>query len=373
MSSVPISSFTLRLDSRIWDAVVCIDRSAHVSIALILDDDGRLINTVTDGDIRRGVLSGLSLDEPVSKLLPVKLRTPHAEALTAPVGMPRASLAQLMRDNGVRQVPLVDADRRVVDVVVLTDVLAQTTLPLEAVVMAGGMGQRLRPLTDGMPKPMLAVGGRPLLELIVGQLRTAGIRKIHISTNYRAEMIENHFRDGSGFDVEVSYLREEQPLGTAGALALIPSPALPLLVINGDILTHTDFGAMYAFHKEHSAALTVGVRKYEFQIPYGVIESQGARVRAVNEKPLMGYMISAGMYIVEPAALATIPRGQYCDMTDLIQRQIEQRSVVVSFSILDYWLDIGRPADYERAQDDASSGRYRAAEPASVRESNAKK
>jgi NDP-sugar pyrophosphorylase family protein len=230
-------------------------------------------------------------------------------------------------------------------------------LPINAVVMAGGFGKRLRPLTDSMPKPMLPIGDRPMLEWTIGQLRKTGIQQISLTTHYMPEAISEHFGNGDGFGVKINYVHEETPLGTAGALGLLGKVDGPLLVINGDILTQVDFRVMLNYHQKHKACLTVGVRRYEIQVPYGVVECTGARVDKVSEKPQMPFLVNAGVYLIEPTALQFIPPGRNFDMPDLIQRLITENLIVVSFPILEYWLDIGRPGDYETAQEDVRTWR----------------
>ncbi|HEU4322736.1 MAG TPA: sugar phosphate nucleotidyltransferase [Roseiflexaceae bacterium] len=225
-----------------------------------------------------------------------------------------------------------------------------------AVVMAGGLGTRLRPLTDQMPKPMLPLGNRPLLELIVDQLRAAGACRVALATHYRANTIAAHFGDGGRFGIPISYLVEEQPLGTAGALALLEPCEGPLLVMNGDILTDLAVGHMLAHHHAHSAEMTVAVRQQEHQIPYGVLESEGPLVTAIREKPMLHYQISAGIYVLSPAAHRHIRAGQPCDMPDLIQELLRAGRRVVCFPVHGYWLDVGQPDNYRQAQEDLRAG-----------------
>ena len=353
-----ISSLFVSLDSSIRQVVECIDRSGRVSIALIVDDESRIISTITDGDVRRGILAGISLSEPVSKLLPIKAQSPHAVPVTASVDTDPNQFLTLMQEKAVKQIPLLDKDGRVVDIVILSEILTQPKLPLQAVVMAGGLGTRLRPLTDDVPKPMLSVGGRPLMELTIEKLQKAGIEHVDVSTNYRAVNIVEHFGDGKAFGIELNYLQEDRPLGTAGALGLMDTPEKTLLVINGDIITHVDLGKMFSYHKKQQAELTIGVRQYGVQVPYGVIDCDGPNVRKLREKPQISFLVNAGVYLLEPSVYAYISKGERLDMTDLIQRLLDSNSKVVSFPIIEYWLDIGQPADYERAQNDAKNGKY---------------
>jgi len=359
MSSPPISEFSLKINDSIRDVIACIDRSARISVALILDDNGRLINIITDGDVRRGILAEFSLNDPLSKLLLIKSQMPHPTAVTASINTDPSLFLRIMQENEVKQLPLVDSKEKVVDIVILSELLPLSKLPLQAVVMAGGLGTRLRPLTDNIPKPMLAVGGRPLMELTLEKLKNAGIERIDISTNYRASNIVDHFGDGKAFGLELNYIQEDRPLGTAGALGLMDTPKGTLLVINGDIITEVDFETMLTYHKEHEAEITVGVRQFSMEVPYGVLECEGSRVRELKEKPQLAFLVNAGIYLLEPSVYSFISRGEHLDMTDLIQRLLTSRRPVVSFPIIEYWLDIGQPADYERAQVDALAGKYK--------------
>ena len=216
--------------------------------------------------------------------------------------------------------------------------------------MAGGKGSRMRPLTEEVPKPMLPVGDQPLVEIILHQLRDAGVKRVHMTTHHKSEKIYKYFGDGSDFGVELSYVSEDRPLGTAGGLGLMKAPEETLLVINGDILTEVDFRAMVAYHREQRADLTIAVREFDLQVPYGVVECEGAVVRHLREKPLLKFFVNAGIYLLEPVVHRYIPNGQRFDMTDLIQDLIDQGRSVASFPVLEYWLDIGEPLDYERAQ-----------------------
>jgi NDP-sugar pyrophosphorylase family protein len=223
--------------------------------------------------------------------------------------------------------------------------------------MAGGFGTRLLPLTEDLPKPMLPLGDQPLLELTIRKLQQANIRYVNITTYYLPEKISDYFGDGKEFGVEINYVNEDEPLGTAGALGLLAIPDEPLLVINGDIITQVDFRSMLSFHRTHQADLTVGVRQYEVQVPYGVMECEGVHVKQVREKPTYHYLVNAGIYLLEPTVYRYINRGERFDMPDLIRHLIEEGRTVVSFPIVEYWLDVGQHKDYEQAQLDMEEGR----------------
>ena len=321
-----------------------IDRSGK-GIALVLDDSQRLLGTVTDGDIRRAILTGIDLDTSVEQLL-------NNQPLTAPAGTSDSTLLHLMNESGVRQIPLLDENDRVVDVMLLSDLVKELELPIRAIVMAGGLGTRLRPLTDTLPKPMLPIGSRPLLELIVERLKQSGIRRLNVATHYKGEIISEHFKDGQDFGVEITYVKEDQPLGTVGALSLLEDSEDPLLVINGDILTRVDFREMLNFHREHKAELTIAVRQYEFNVPYGVVESDGVFVKGISEKPTVRQFINAGIYLLNPSVRRLVPNQQQYDMPDLIHRILSEGRQVVCFPVREYWLDIGIEDQYMQAQSD---------------------
>ena len=327
-----------------------------VGVALV-SNGGKLIATVTDGDIRRALLANEDLESPVGSLLKLKVTTQFGVPITAPLDTaPDVSLS-IMRREQIRHLPLIDNDDALAGLVTIEELIPEEE-PLRAVIMAGGLGTRLRPLTEALPKPMLPVGGRPLMERMVQQLQEAGVRKVDVSTHYKADKIVEHFGDGRALGVELTYLKEDEPLGTAGALGLREKPKGPLLVMNGDILTSTNFRAMLAYHREHSAALTVAVRRYEVPVPYGVVECDSqSLITKVVEKPLLNFMVNAGMYLMDPLVHSHIPKGIRCDMTEVVESLLGRGEKVVSFPIHEYWIDIGQGTDYLRAQEDIKSGR----------------
>jgi dTDP-glucose pyrophosphorylase len=349
-----LQSFCVAPGDTLRAVLAAIDRNRR-GIALVVDTERRLLGTLTDGDLRRAILAGLPLDTPVSSALE---RKTAALPVTAPLEADHATLLAAMREHTVRQLPLLDTEGRVAGLVTLDDLLPEEVLPLQAVIMAGGFGQRLRPLTETMPKPMLPVGEKPVMELIINQLRDSGVRTVNVTTHFQPEKIREYFGDGATFGVDLRYVSEESPLGTAGALSLMESKDEPLLVINGDILTEVDFRAMRAFHQEHKADLTVAVRQYDFQVPYGVIDSDGIAVTGVHEKPVLNFFVNAGIYLLEPSVHAHIPSGRRFDMTDLIKALLAAGRPVASFPVVEYWLDIGQHADYRQAQEDVKSGRF---------------
>ena len=331
--------------------------SGGLGIALVVDSCRRLEATITDGDVRRAILFGIELDAAVSGLLAMRKESANdTPPVTAPLGSTAEQICRLMAERRLRQVPIVDSESRVVDIAMESDYVANRDLPLDGFIMAGGFGKRLLPLTEKCPKPMLPVNGKPILEHLVDKLRTAGIRHVHISTHYLADSITQHFRDGRDFGVDIEYVSEDRPMGTAGALAKVAVGQLPLLVVNGDILTSIDFHAMLEFHREHAADMTVAVRQYEIQVPYGVVATQGVNAIRIDEKPIVRHFINAGIYLVQPAVCNMVPLGHAFDMPELITSLISAGKRVICFPVREYWLDVGQLEHYERASQDFAHG-----------------
>lgn len=349
-----IAELCVTVSDTIQEAARRMDKH-RLGIVLIVDKGRRLLGTITDGDLRRALLSRTPPETPVRDILARKRGSRFAKPISAPAGAAPETYVALFRKHKIHHLPLLDAAGRVSGFAARTDLLTEAALPVRAVLMAGGKGTRLMPLTRDTPKPMLKIGDKPLIEIIIGQLRDAGIKKVQIATHHQREKISGHFRDGKELGVDLSYLQEKNPLGTAGALGLIDRPAETMLVMNSDLLTKIDFPSMLKYHREMKAELTVAVCQYDFNIPYGVVECSGPLIREIKEKPRMAFFVCAGIYLVEPSALKLIPKRKHFDMTDLIARLTGTKRRVVSFPIREYWLDIGRPDDYEQAQKDAAS------------------
>ena len=347
-----LEEFVVSREGHLRDAALCIERNGE-GIALVLDDDRRLLATITDGDIRRALLGGANLDEPIATFLAQRIPAPqHAKPTTATTQMTDAEILSLMTDNVVRQVPLVDQAGRVVDLAFLHEVVEELERPLQALVMAGGKGSRLMPLTADIPKPLLTVGDTPVIEHIIKQLQSSGITRVNIALHHLSEKIASYLGDGTDMGVDLNYVEEDQPLGTAGALRLMASRDETMLVVNGDIVTNVNYRAMVAYHHEHNADLTVAVRRYAMPVPYGVLAVEGSTVKDIEEKPVNTFFINAGIYLVQPTVVDDIPTDRPFDMTELIRVLIERHRNVVAFPVHEYWLDIGNHADYVRAQED---------------------
>ena len=347
-----LNDVLVREGATLRETLECITKSGK-QLALVVDATGRLVGLATDGDLRKAILRGVSLEAPVEQAMN---RTPLvAERSLAP----GAALA-LMRRRSIRQLPVVDAERRVVDLLFFDELVAPPSLPNAAVIMAGGEGKRLRPLTESTPKPMLRVGGKPLLEIMIERLRAAGIQKILLVLHYKRHVIEAHFGDGARFGVTIRYHYEAAPRGTAGSLhEALNFPGFtdhPLLVVNGDILTKCNFKDMLDFHTQNHAHMTVGTVPYTVDLPYGILEIDGERLAGVKEKPSLDFVINSGIYVVDPMVLVAMGPGAVKDMPDLIADVMSRQRRVVAFPIREYWLDVGRLDDFHKAERDVAEG-----------------
>lgn len=322
-------------------------RSLHrtgAQICLVADEDGRLLGTVTDGDIRRGILRAIQLDASVTEVM-------NREPMLGSPTDSAAHLLEVMKLTQLHQLPIVDDERRVVALRSWSDLLrGEQVRDNWVVLMAGGRGRRLMPMTEDRPKPLLTVGQKPLLESILEGLLSYGFRSFFISVNYKREMVKTHFGDGRRWNCEIRYLEEERHLGTAGSLGLLPGrPTKPIIVMNGDVLTKVNFANLLKFHQEQGAVATMCVREYETTIPFGVVELEGNRIRSLVEKPTTRSFVNAGIYVLDPPILDEIRSGSYLDMTELFNRVIATGRHAAAFPIWEYWIDVGRIDDFERA------------------------
>jgi len=337
-----ISNYFVDKDRSIYDTISVISQGA-AQIALVVDSDQRLLGTVTDGDIRRGLLKGESLEKPVEQIMCREFRS-------LPADCPRKKALCIMRENVLHQIPGIDADGRVIRLFLLKDLINPLSHPNWVVIMAGGKGKRLGPLTESCPKPMLQVGGKPILEIILEHFEETGFRKFFFSVNYLKQQIKDYFGKGENWNVEIEYIDEQQPLGTAGALSLLPQrPDQPILVINGDVLTRTDYVKLLQFHDEYHASATVCVRKHETMVPFGVVETKGAQILSIEEKPVLTHFFNTGIYALNPEILELLSLGEVCDMPQLIEKALKKDFSICAFPIHEYWLDVGHPDSYKQA------------------------
>ncbi len=333
-------------ESTIREALTVIDKGV-MQVALVVKDN-KLIGTITDGDIRRGFLAGKTLEDSIDDLV-------NKSPVKGLINKSREDIMQLALARGVKQIPIVDEDDVLFGIEFIDDYLKVSEKPNLVVLMAGGLGSRLRPLTENVPKPMLTVGSKPILETIIESFSRHGFRNFLLSVNYRAEQIHEYFGDGRKLGVSIKYLSEKKRLGTAGALSLVPQkPLTPFVVMNGDLLTGLNFEHLLNYHVHARADATMCVRDYEFQVPFGVVQTEGARITTIEEKPSHQFYVNAGIYILQPDVIDLVPKDAFYDMPQLFLDLIAAGKKVCSFPVKEYWLDIGRPGEFEQAQDEYS-------------------
>ncbi len=334
-----------------------------MQIALVVDDQKMLLGTITDGDIRRGILSGLQMTDLAVKVM-------NDKPTTVLNGANNTQILEVMAERKIYQIPVINKSNQVVDLKLTNTLLdqhenQQDTIKstyqgqaqnAEVMLMVGGEGRRLRPLTNELPKPMINVGGKPLLETIIETFVSQGFRNFSLSVNYKADIIRDHFGDGSKFNASISYVLENQKMGTAGSLSLLKNkPSMPLIVMNGDLLTNIDFRSVVDFHCQNKSLATMCVREYKHEIPYGIVKNQGIKLNSIVEKPMQTHFVNAGIYVLDPAALDMVPEGGFFDMPELFSAINEKGGEASVFPIHEYWMDIGRVEDLERARQEYSS------------------
>lgn len=331
------------LDSTIKQVIQAIDASA-LQIALVVDEQRKLRGTVTDGDVRRGFLKGKTLEHSVKEIM-------NTRPLTVQQHEDARHIMRMMRQRKIHHIPIVNQHGIVVGLESIDGLLEPEIRDNWVVLMAGGLGTRLYPLTEHCPKPLLKIGNKPILETIMENFMSYGLRKFYISVNYKAEMIEEYFGDGSKWNVEIRYLRENKRLGTAGALSLIQEkPSSPLIVMNGDLLTKVNFAQLLQFHHEQKSLATLCVRDYEYQVPYGVVRVDDQKLQAIVEKPVEHYFVNAGIYVLNAELLDEVPQDVFYDMPTLFESLLQSNRNAAVFPIREYWMDIGRMDDFERAK-----------------------
>jgi dTDP-glucose pyrophosphorylase len=328
----------LPLNSSIKQAIARLNDTG-LQIVLALDENDTLVGTITDGDIRRGLLRGLGLEEPIKSVM-------RSNSLVVPPEMSREMIVQLMHANRLRQMPVVDSNHKVVGLHFWDEINLPTERPNLMVIMAGGLGTRLRPHTETCPKPMLVVAGKPMLEHIIERAKTEGFGRFIISINYLGHMIEDYFGSGERLGVKINYLKETTPLGTAGALGLLnPRPDLPFVVANGDVLSDIKYGELIDFHARYSAMATMAVRLHEWQHPFGVVQTKGVDIIGFEEKPIARTYINAGIYALSPDTLNELVTDTHCDMPTLFEQLKSKGKRTVAYPMHEPWLDVGRPED----------------------------
>ncbi len=326
--------------------VISTIEAGGLRIALVLNKEKKLVGTITDGDIRRGLLRGLSLKSPIQSII-------KKNYINATDKVSKKEILRMMKENGISQIPIISDEKKLIGLQISENLLPITSellIPNYALIMAGGRGERLKPITNDCPKPLLPINGKPILEIILEQCKESGIRNFYISVYYLAEKIINYFGDGSKWNVNIEYLEENKPLGTAGALKLLPKTLKnPIIVINGDLLTKTNFQDVLEYHSLNSADITICAREHLLNSPYGVIEVDGISFKSMIEKPSFRQLVNAGIYVLNPSILEFIKPDKYIDMPKLINLSKEDSKKIIVYPVHEYWLDVGKPETLNKA------------------------
>ncbi|WP_010681184.1 nucleotidyltransferase family protein [Acetivibrio cellulolyticus] len=346
MNIMKVNNILVGMDETIKNAMQVMDAGA-MGIVLVVDENKMLRGTVTDGDIRRAILSGKDLDLQIHNIMQAGFTYVTEKQLN------RQQILGIFDSKKIKQLPVLNQKKQPTGIYLMEDLFSHPTKNNPVLIMAGGLGTRLRPLTDDIPKPMLKVGEKPILETIIGQFRKQGFTHIYISVNYHSSIIENYFQDGSEFGVNIEYIKEKEHYGTAGSISLMKKYVdSPLFVINGDILTNLSFCSFLTYHNECSNDITVATRNYVFQVPFGVLNCESEKISSIEEKPEFSFSINAGIYILNPDMVDYIPDNTYFAMTDLINMAIKNDKNVGNYPIREYWMDIGRTQDYYKANEE---------------------
>lgn len=335
----------LKPTSTIKEALKIIDSGA-MKIAIVVDTDDKLLGTITDGDIRRGLLNNLSLDDSIE---PIIFKTPTV----ANINDSKEEVLKKALAKKIHQIPIVDDENFVIGIKEIEELVKPQIKDNKVILMVGGLGTRLRPLTEKTPKPMLKVGDKPILQTIVEKFAEYGYINIIMCVNYKSQIIKDFFGDGSEFGVKIEYILEKDRMGTAGALSLLKDkPTEPFFVMNGDLLTNVNFENLHDYHMNNNSIATMCVREYDFQVPYGVVNLDKNKIVSIEEKPLHKFFVSAGIYMLSPNAIEYIPKNEFYDMPTLFEKLISENKNTVSFPLREYWLDIGRMEEFEKANNE---------------------
>lgn len=340
-----IQNIKLNINSTIKEALQIIDSGA-MQIALVVDESDKLLGTLTDGDIRRGLLKGLDLNSKVDSIV-------FKNPTVAKISDTKEEILKLALAKKLHQIPIVDENGKILGIQEIEELIKPKEKINRVVLMVGGLGTRLRPLTENTPKPMLEVGKKPILQTIVEKFAEYGYTNIVMCVNYKSHIIQDYFEDGTRFGVNIEYVLEEQRMGTAGALSLLKEkPTEPFFVMNGDLLTNVNFEHLHNYHISNKAMGTMCVREYDFQVPYGVVNIEDSKILSIEEKPTHKFFVSAGIYMLSPEALDYIPQNQFYDMPTLFEKIIDTKKNAISFPLREYWLDIGRIEEYKKANEE---------------------
>ncbi len=334
-------------DVSITDAMLQLDKVA-LRILIVVQELDQLIGVITDGDIRRGLLKKISFEDPISKIMSTK-------PLAATMNLSPDSIRNLLTKHSLLAIPVINGERQVIGLESFSSQIASSQVDYDVVIMAGGFGKRLLPLTQKLPKPMLPLGSKPILENIIEQFIVQGFKNFYISTHYKAKIIEDYFGSGERFGVSINYLQENIPLGTAGALGFLKNKVKnTFLVMNADLVTNMNFKNLIDFHHHQQAIATMCVRENTFQVPYGVVEIVNSSIQAIQEKPIYSHFVNVGVYCLNPEIFQYIDLDTYLDMPSLFQNLISAGDCVKAFPLYEDWLDIGRMDDYQKALSSAT-------------------
>ena len=340
-----IENIKLRQNATIKEALEIIDSGA-MQIALVVDDNDKLLGTLTDGDIRRGILRGLDIDSSIETIV-------FKEPAVAKISSTKEEILKIALSKKLHQIPIVDDNGIVLDLKEIEELVEPKIKTNRVILMVGGLGTRLRPLTQDMPKPMLKVGNKPILQTIVEKFAEYGFVNITMCVNFNASIIRDYFGDGKEFGVNIDYVLEQKRMGTAGALSLLKErPSEPFFVMNGDLLTNVNFEHIFNYHMLNKATATMCVREYDYEVPYGVVKMNDNKIIEIAEKPVQKFFVSAGIYMLSPEILDLIPQDEFYDMPTLFEKAIAQNKNVISFPIHEYWIDIGRLEEYQKANEE---------------------
>ncbi len=339
-----IDEIKINQNASIKEALEVIDKGA-IKVAVVLSDDGLLLGMLNDGDIRRALLKGMSLDDSIAGII-------NKHPVVANINDTKERILELANEKKLHQIPII-SNGKLIGIQDIREFLAPKNKPNKVILMVGGLGTRLRPLTNDVPKPMLDVGNKPILHTIVENFAKYGYTDIIMCVNYKSEIIKEYFGDGDKFGVKIEYVLENQRMGTAGALSLLQKrPKDDFFVMNGDLLTNVNFEYLHEYHKDSNALASICIRKYEMQVPYGVVNVRANKVTSIEEKPTQSFFVSAGIYMFSPIVLDFIPKGVFYDMPTLFSELLKHDFPIHPFPIREYWLDIGRMDEYRRANDE---------------------
>lgn len=340
-----LKDIIVKESTSIIEVLKIIDKSAK-QIAIVVDSNNKLLGTINDGDIRRAILKNIPLHESIKNIY-------FKKPTVANINDSKEEILKICREKKIHQIPIIGDEGNLIGLEILDELISKEKKLNKVILMVGGLGTRLRPLTEHTPKPMLKVGNKPILQTIVEKFRDYGYTKIVMCVNYKLNIIQDHFGDGSEFGTNIDYILEDERMGTAGGLSLLKeTPTEPFFVMNADLLTNVNFEHLHEFHVANNSIGTMCVQYYDFKVPYGVVNIENTRILSVKEKPLQKFFVNAGIYMLSPESLKHIPKNQFYDMPTFFEKLIAENEKIISFPLREYWLDIGRMEEYEKANED---------------------